>query len=92
MLKTAKKKVVSDYLASIKVLGKIYTSKGFNVRNAIENLNAGSVAKGMSILTLSKGEVSQSKILPSTQTSRLFSASHLVREISLKQIALRFDL
>ena len=80
------------YKASIKVLGKSYEAQGESKSQAIENLKVGGVARGMSILVLSKGNESKSKVLPSTQTSRLFSPSKLVREIALKNVALRFDI
>ena len=91
-VKAPKLGVVAPYKASIKVLGKAYEAFGQDKSQAIENLNVGKVARGMSVLVLSKGDVSSSKILPSQQTMRLFSSSKLVRQIALKQISLRFDI
>ena len=90
-MKTKIKKVkVLPYTASIKVLGKVYTSTGSSTKEAIENLKAGNVAKGMSVLTLSRGKNSHSVILPPNQTFRLFTPSRLMREIAIKQISMRF--
>jgi hypothetical protein len=80
-----------DYEASIKVLGQVYKSKGGSAKEAIESLKVGSVARGMSILTMKKGKITREKILPTHQTSRLFSPSKLVREIALKNVSLMFD-
>lgn len=79
------------YTASIKILGQIYTSKGSSPREAIENLKVGNVAKGVSILSIIKGDRKQDKILTAPQTFKLFSASKLMREITLKQVSLRFE-
>lgn len=80
------------YKAKIKVLGKYYEATGETKLDAIKNLEVGNAAKGMSVLTVSNGSESKDKVLPSTQTSRLFSPAKLVREIALKNTALRFDL
>lgn len=82
---------LATYKSSIKVLGKIYQAEGESIKDSIQALSV-SNAKGMSILTISHGEESQSRILSNIQTMRLFSKAPLVREISLKNIALRFAL
>lgn len=92
MKKTTKKVVVEPYSATVKILGKVYTSTGSTATEAFLNLKPNGVARGMGILSLSKGEKRAEKILPSFQVSRMFSASPLVREIALKNIGLRFDL
>ncbi len=81
-----------EYSATIKVLGKIYTSKGKTLREAIEMLKPIGVTKGISLLTLSKGDVQRQKILGNIQTFRLFSPSRLTREIAIKNTSLLFDL
>ena len=86
--RVAKNKV---YLASIKVLGKKYEAKGSSAKEAIGNLKVGNVAKGMSVLEITKGKVSKSKILNHPQTFRLFTLSKLMREVALKQVSLMFD-
>lgn len=87
---TKKKVKIVPYTASIKVLGKTYSATGLTAREAIGNLKVGNVAKGMSVLTLSKGEKSCSKVLPPIQTFRLFTPSRLIREVSIKNVAMRF--
>lgn len=79
------------YTASIKVFGKAHTASGATVREAIENLQPGN-ARGVSVLTVAKGTNEKQKILNSTQTIRLFSPMRLVRELSLKNISMMFDL
>jgi len=91
---TAKKRAVKakkDYGASIKVLGKVYTARGSTAREAIEGLSVRN-AKGMSVMTITKGGSFKSKILGAPLTSRLFSPSKLMREIALKHASLMFDL
>lgn len=85
-----KKTAQPSYTASIKVLGKVYSSEGATPKEAIQALKVGSVAKGVSILTISKDGKEQVKILPSNQTSGLFSGSPMRREMALKQISMRF--
>jgi len=87
----AKKSEKPIYVASIKVLGKIYTSNGSTPREAIESLKVGNTARGMSVMMVSNGKDSSSKVLTSIQTMRLFSQAKLVREIALKNVALMFN-
>lgn len=89
--KYVKKAKVLPYSASIKVLGRLYTSTGTTAREAIENIKIDGVAKGMSILEITKGEVKRSKILTPALTFRLFSASRMMREIALKNASLIFE-
>ena len=88
--KTTKKPTVKPYNASIKILGKTCTSSGKDVREAIEALKLGKVAKGVSVLEIVHGENRKSIILPPMQTFRVFSSSGIVREISMKNLSLRF--
>ena len=77
--------------ATIKVLGKIYESKGSSVIEAITNLKP-ELGRGMSILTIQRENEQQEKILPNLITARLFSKNPLMREIALKQVVGRFSL
>ena len=79
------------YTASIKILGKTYTSSGKGVRDAIEALKLGGVAKGVSVLEIVHGKNRKSVILPAPMTFRVFSSSGMVREISMKNLSLRFS-
>ena len=94
-MKTKTKKVksvaVEPYNASIKIFGKIYTATGSTAKEAIENLKPEGVPKGMSILTISKGDVKKERILNTVQTYRLFTCSRMMREIGLKNVSIFFD-
>lgn len=90
-MKTTKKPNVKPYNASIKILGRTYTSSGKDVREAIEALKLGGVAKGVSILEIVHGKKRKSVILPPPTTFRVFSSSGTVREIALKNLGLRFS-
>lgn len=87
-----KKPVVERYSASIKVLGKTYTSEGDSVLDALTRLEGPKVARGVSLLLVSKGSSSKGRILSSISVSRLFSPSKLTREMALKNTSLLFDL
>lgn len=89
--KTPKKTVKPEYSASIKILGKVYKADGATAQEAIEKLKVGNIAKGVSLLTVTKGKVSKDKVLPAPQTFRLFSPSKLMRELAIKNVALMFD-
>ena len=81
------------YKAKIKALGRMYHGEGKTVEEAIANLNVGNAARGMSILTISKGEKSVERVLSSMATARLFApAGALVKEIVMKQTLRVFDI
>lgn len=92
MKKTTQKKPVSSYTASIKILGKKYTSEGTTAQQAIENLAPEGVKKGMSILSVTNGTATREKVLNTFQTSRMFSPSRIVREIALKNLSNLFTI
>lgn len=79
------------YKASIKILGKKYTSEDSDLKKAVEGLKVGKVAKGVSVLEVSRGDKSKSVILPAPLTFRVFSGSGLVKEVSLKNLLLKFS-
>ena len=85
-----KKSLEGNYIASIKILGKVYKSTGATIKEAIENLQVGKVAKGVSVLTLERNGNMCSKVLPHSQTFRLFGTSRLIREVGVKQVVMRF--
>lgn len=90
--KVVKKRVTaSPYTASIKLFGKVYTATGSSVGEAISKLEVGKVAKGASVLTITKGDISRSKILNAAQVMRLFSLSRLMHEVALKNVSMLFD-
>ena len=92
--KTKVKKVAKnkDYLATIKIFGKKYSASGSTKIEALTNLNVSNVAKGVSVLTLSKGKLSKDRLLRPMQTFRLFGSSRLMREVAIKQTSIMFDL
>jgi hypothetical protein len=80
------------YTASIKILGKTYTSKGKSVTEVLANLNPGNMARGMGILTIECGNKSQSKVLAVPQVVRLFALSNMAREIAINKTAMLFNI
>lgn len=91
-VKTPRKRSVkkAEYTATIKAFNRFFTATGSTAREAVENLNVPN-AKGVSVLTVSKGEVKRDKILSHSMTFKLFSQSRLMREIVLKNIGAYFD-
>ncbi len=79
------------YNASIKVFGKQYTAKGPTPLDAISYLNP-EKARGVCVLTISKGYKSKEIILNRLQVARLFSPAPAIRAATLKNVAERFDL
>ena len=82
---------VEQYNASIKIFGKFYTATGSTAKEAIANLKPEGVSKGMSVLTISKGDVKKERILNTMQTYRLFSVNPLMKELAIKNVALFFE-
>lgn len=83
----AKKEV---YTASIRIWGKVYSSKGGSVKEALEGLEGRNV-RGHGILTISHGEAKKDKVLSVGQVFRLFSASPMMKEIAVKQLTMMFE-
>lgn len=91
--KTPKKvanKTENIFSASIKVLGKVYESTGSTVSEALTNLRPLGVAKGVSLLSVFKGDVRKDKILNNFQTFRLFNGGRVTREVALRNTSLLF--
>ena len=89
--KKVKKTTVKPYLASIKILGKVYNSTGSTALEAIENLKPDGKCAGTSILSVSKGDVKRDKIIPAFQTFRIFSKSKMMRELGLRGVSSLFE-
>ena len=89
---TNARNITDAYQASIKVFGKIYKASGETLSEAIAALKPEGLARGMSVLVVKKGDVSQEKILPRVATVRLFSPSVQMREVALKHTIARFSL
>lgn len=79
------------YVATATILGKTYAGEGTSIKDAIADIKAPKLCKGVSLLSVSHGDKSQSRILPHSSTWSLFSHSPLTREIALKNISMRFD-
>src|SRR3990167_9952058 len=92
ILKKADKMIDSLYTATLKIFGKKYSASGSTKIEAIANLNVTNVAKGMSVLTLSKGKVSKDRLLPPRLTARLFASSRLMKEVAVKQVSSLFEI
>lgn len=90
--KTTKKatKKAEQYTAEIILLGKKYTAKGDTAQEAISKLEVG-VAKGMGILTVSKGDSKKERVLPMYTVQRLFNTAGISRETVLTNISATFN-
>lgn len=91
MVTKKKPRAKQVYTATIKVLGKVYEAKGTTIPEAIVGLTPGGVAKGMSILTMTKGKIRKERILNGPQTFRLFNGGRIMREVALKNVSLFFS-
>jgi len=80
------------YTATIRLFGKTYRGEGSSVLEALRSLNPPAAMKTVSVLTVSKGNVSKDRVLPPNATVRLFSPSRLMRDVALKNTSLLFDL
>jgi hypothetical protein len=89
MEKKATKKA-TNYVATIKIYGKLFEANGKTGREAIAKLKVPN-AKGRSILTVSHGNTTKERILNSIQTLRLFNTHGISQEVALKNISLMFD-
>jgi hypothetical protein len=92
MAKTKTKVSKDTYVATVRIMGKTYESKGESVRDALTKLSIQGTPRGIILLTISCGDKSRQKILNGVQTSRLFSPSKIAREIALKAVCSLFDL
>lgn len=82
--------IEKSYKASIKIFGRIYEATGATAREAISNIIIPR-ARGIGILTLSKGDIKKDKILTAVQTFRLFNGGRIMREVVLKNISALFS-
>ena len=87
-----KKIIKNKYTASLKIFGKITSSVGATLSEALASLAPQGKVMGRSILTISSGLVSKDRVLNPAQTFRLFSPNKMTREIALKNIALLFNI
>ena len=76
--------------ATIKIFGKLYESTGDTVFQAIANLELEGRPRGVSVLTVRKGDKMKDVILNRLLTARLFNPSPDMRAVALKTTADRF--
>jgi hypothetical protein len=92
--KTAVKKVTpvvdNSYHVTFRTLGKNYTATGETVSDAIKALKPG-IARGVSLITVSRNGKSSERIMGGIQTQKLFNTAGLTQQIVLKQISSLFD-
>lgn len=77
--------------AIIEIQGKKYESEGETVRDALAGLQYKGFAGFKSLLTIQNGEKEKVLVLPPIQTKKLFSANPMMREVTIKHIAMRFE-
>lgn len=90
--KKAPKQETVEFTAKLvlKALGKTYEATGATLLAAIDSLKPVN-ARGVSILTVSKGSKSKERILQANITQRLFNSHGHTREIFLKNAVLLFQ-
>lgn len=74
------------YKISIKIFGRQYESEGSTLKEAFDNLKVSGRVGGVCVISVSKGDVTKSKILNSRQLTSLFTPSRVMREVSLKNM------
>ena len=77
--------------ATIRILDKDYSSSGVTVKDALMGLQYKGFARLKSTLTVISDEKEKAIFLPPLQTMRLFSINPTIREVGVKQIAMRFE-
>lgn len=88
--KTPAKSIEKPYTAEIKMFGKIFSSQGYDVKEAISNLGPVGKIMGTGVISVFHGEEKKDKILTTTQLFRLFNGGRIMKEIALKNTTLLF--
>ncbi len=83
MKKTTTKKIPYDI--SIKIFGRVYTSTGETLIEALDNLKPGKVG-GVCVMTVTHGDKKREKILNAGQLFRLFTGSRIMHEMAMKNV------
>lgn len=88
----AKKKTIKKTIkASLKVLGKTFKAEGKTVEEVVSKLNP-SLARGVGILVLDKGDLHKERILqPNTVNNVFGQRSPTMKSIAMKSIIILFD-
>ncbi len=79
-----------EYKASVKIMGKVYTSKGTSVYDALFNLKPLG-CKGKAILVVEHDGARKERILMPVLAYRLFKTLGITRDVALKNAALLFQ-
>lgn len=73
---------------AIRILGRVYTSEGAGVLEALESLRVEGKPRTQAILTVTRGQRSLDRILQPHIVARLFSLSPIARQRTLKDLYL----
>lgn len=92
--KTVAKKVpakkADTYTVKLTHAGKTYNAQAETVLDALANLKMPTVVRSKTVITVERGGVIRTRILPPFVVSRLFSPSRLTREVALKSVSILF--
>lgn len=73
--------------ATLKVLGRVYESKGNTIDEVLSNFKTDNWVKGAGVLVVEKGGITKEKIIAGNHIRNLFGmASGTMREVSLKWV------
>lgn len=75
--------------ATIKVMGKKFSSEGETVQEALMNLKPGNVG-GTTVLTVTNGDSTIERVLPTIVARRAFNLAGISKEAAIKNISLMF--
>src|SRR3972149_6251432 len=81
----------NDFAVTFKVFGKIYTSTGHTLKEAVEALDYKGKVAGVTIFSVSHNGITKERVMNSIIANRLFTQSRLMREIAVKNILTLFD-
>lgn len=90
--KNKTKKSSTLYRATLKVLGRIYTSEGNTIDEVLSNFKTQDWIKGAGVLSVEKDGVKKEKIIAGNHIKNVFGmASGTMRQVSLKWITSLFQ-
>ena len=79
--------IIPKYKATLKILGKIYTSEGETIDEVLNGFKCGGWTKGAGVLSIEKDGVIREKVISGNHIKNLFGmASGTMREVSLKWV------
>ncbi len=81
-----KRQTRPTFMARIKVFGHYYEASGKTVLEAINKLSPGN-ARGVAVLSVTKGKTTKDRVLAPIQTARLFNTKGLSRDVMLKNVS-----